>query len=135
MHSLEVHLIYHPLSLSLPKKIHMPSKTITARLAVLALIASSTVGLAATAIVSPISTPAAQANWFTDMFSFMPSGIYIKIDNDHRYYYGDYIRTGQPQFGEDSTWEITYNGQVAAHGYGRTPSWVWSLVNKWFSGQ
>jgi hypothetical protein len=84
--------------------------------------------------ITTVAAPA-QANWFTDMFSFMPSGIYIKVDNDHRYYYGDYVRTGQPQFGEGSTWEITYNGQVYAHGYGRTPQWVWSLVNKWFSGQ
>jgi hypothetical protein len=101
----------------------------------IALFAIGAVGFTTASIVSPIATPVAQANWFTDMFSFMPSGIYIKVDNDHRYYYGDYIRTGQPQFGEGSTWEITYGGQVYAHGYGRTPQWVWSLVNKWFSGQ
>jgi hypothetical protein len=109
------------------------SKKFVAKLTALAVLTSGTAGLAVASIVSPIATPVAQANWFTDMFSFMPSGIYIKIDNDHRYYYGDYIRTGQPQFGESSTWEITYNGQVAAHGYGRTPQWVWSLVNKWFN--
>ena len=92
-------------------------------------------GIATTAIVTPIATPPAQASWFSELFSFMPSGIFIKIDDEHKYFYGDYVRTGQAQFGDQSTWEITYGGQVYAHGYGRTPSWVWSLVNKWFSGQ
>jgi hypothetical protein len=111
------------------------SKLISSWFMAIALFAVGAVGFTTASIVSPIATPAAHANWFTDVFSFMPSGVYIKIDNDHRYYYGDYVRTGQPQFGEDSTWEVTYNGQVYAHGYGRTPQWVWSLVNKWFSGQ
>ena len=114
-------------------KVKAKSTAINITKATLLLFAATTV-FGTTAIVTPLATPPAQASWFSDLMSFAPSGIYAKV-NGHSYFYGDYVRTGQPQFGESSTWEITYNGQVWMHGYGNTPQWIWSLVNQWFSGQ
>ncbi len=105
----------------------MSFKPITARLAVLALIATSTVGFTATAIVSPIATPAAHAGWIDRI---QLTGAYVNV-NGNPYYLGDYNQTGGPVF-PGVTWELRNNGQIIAKGYGRTPRAALWLIQKFF---
>jgi hypothetical protein len=105
----------------------MSPKNFVAKLTVLVVLTSGTAGLAATAIVSPFTTPAAHAGWIDRI---QLTGAYVNV-NGNPYYLGDYNQTGGPVF-PGATWELRNNGQIIAKGYGRTPRAALWLIQKFF---
>jgi hypothetical protein len=96
----------------------MTHKNIAAKLAVLALVASSSFGLAAVSIVSPISTPIAQANWLD---YYVPVGAFLRI-NGKSYYMGT-LNDPSQIFGNVS-WQINTENGILLKGYGNTPGYI-----------
>jgi hypothetical protein len=67
------------------------------------------------------NTSSAKA-WFV-----FPSGIYANVQGK-QFYVGDFVQRPDPQCPVACSWAVRYNGNLSAHGNGRTPSWVMSLI-------
>lgn len=76
--------------------------------------------LSSTAALSPQSKA-----WFV-----FPSGIYANVWGK-QFYLGDFASRPDPQCPSQCSWAVRYGGNLAAHGNGRTPAWVVSLVQSW----
>jgi hypothetical protein len=86
------------------------------------------------ATIAPLPAPA-HHNLIAGWTDFVPSisGAYINMGGKE-FFYGSYVNTGRPVF-SGGTWEVMgADGNVLAHGYGRTPGWVWSIVQRFFGG-
>lgn len=102
-------------------------KAVLNSLMAMALFASSSLGLAAISIVSPIATPAAHAGWIDRI---QLTGAYARIGNNE-YFLGDYNESGGPVY-PGVLWELRNDGQIVAKGYGRLPKSALWLIQKFF---
>jgi hypothetical protein len=104
-------------------------KSVQNFLMAIALFAVGAVGFTTASIVSPLSTPAAQAGWIDRLP--VPTGAYLNI-NGHKYFYGDLNNLSRVLPGV--AWQINggENGGVLLKGYGNVPRAIIDLVNKLF---
>ena len=70
--------------------------------------------------------PSSAKAWFS-----LPSGIYTNVQGNKNYL-GDFVQRPDPQCPTACSWAIRYNGQLSAHGNGRTPAWVVALIRQRF---
>jgi hypothetical protein len=80
------------------------------------------IGLLASACLIGSALPA-QASWTR----LVPSGAYANI-NGKEFFVGDFVRDPNPRCPVHCTWAVRMNGRLSAHGAGRTPRWVLSLL-------
>jgi hypothetical protein len=100
-------------------------KLIVQPLVAIAFFAVGAVGFTTASIVSPLSTPAAQAGWIDRLP--VPTGAYLNI-RGHEYFYGD-LNDRSQVFGGVS-WQVNGANGILLKGYGRTPGYVINFVNK-----
>jgi hypothetical protein len=62
-------------------------------------------------------------------FSF-PSGVYANVQGK-QFYLGDFVQRPDPQCPVSCSWAVRYNGNLSAHGNGRTPAWLVTLIRNW----
>jgi len=60
-----------------------------------------------------------------------PSGIYANVQGK-QFYLGDFVQRPNPQCPSACSWAVRYNGNLSAHGNGRTPAWVIGLIRQRF---
>jgi hypothetical protein len=60
--------------------------------------------------------------WFV-----FPSGIYANVQGK-QFYLGDFVQRPDPQCPVTCSWAVRYNGNLSAHGNGRTPDWLITLI-------
>jgi hypothetical protein len=102
----------------------MPKSVLNSLMAI-ALFAVGAVGFTTASIVSPLSTPAAQAGWIDRLP--VPTGAYLNI-NGSEYFYGD-LNDRSQVFGGVS-WQVNGANGILLKGYGRTPGYVINFVSK-----
>jgi hypothetical protein len=102
----------------------MPKSVLNSLMAI-ALFAVGAVGFTTASIVSPLSTPAAQAGWIDRLP--VPTGAYLNI-NGAEYFYGD-LNDRSQVFGGVS-WQVNGANGILLKGYGRTPGYVINFVSK-----
>lgn len=59
----------------------------------------------------------------------LPSGIYANVQGK-QFYLGDFSNRPDPQCPVTCSWAVRYNGNLSAHGNGRTPPWVMELIKR-----
>jgi hypothetical protein len=79
-------------------------------------VTTGTAGLAAASIVSPLSTPVAQAAWFEN---YLPVGAFVTIAGEP-YYMGTLNDLSQIVPGV--SWQVNTERGVLLKGYGRVPN-------------
>ncbi len=92
----------------------------TQKLFAIALVTSGSLGLAAISIVSPINTPAAQAQ-FKWLEHYVPIGAYLRI-NGQSYYFGT-LNDPSQVYGNVS-WQVNTERGILLKGYGNTPGYI-----------
>lgn len=70
--------------------------------------------------------PSSAKAWFS-----LPSGIYTNV-RGNKNYLGDFVQRPDPQCPTACSWAVRHNGRLSAHGNGRTPAWVVSLIRQRF---
>lgn len=70
--------------------------------------------------------PSPAKAWFV-----FPSGIWTNIAGKQNFL-GDFVERPDPQCPVACSWAVRYNGNLSAHGNGRTPAWVVSLIRQGF---
>jgi hypothetical protein len=63
--------------------------------------------------------------WFN-----LPSGVYANVQGK-QFYLGDFVQRPDPQCPVACSWAVRYNGNLSAHGNGRTPAWLMTLIRNW----
>lgn len=82
-------------------------------------------------ISTPLEDKPAVAGW-SDLLSFIPSGIYFEL-NGKKFYFGEYSDRGDDAIVyKGSVWEVKANNRVIMHGYGGTPSWLIDMARRFF---
>lgn len=76
-------------------------------------------------MVSPLP---ANASWFSPLP--LPSGIYANVQGKE-FFLGDFVTQPNPECPTTCSWAVRYNGNLSAHGNGRTPAWVIQLIRNW----
>ena len=74
-----------------------------------------------------LNPSSAKAQWF----NFFPTGIYANVQGK-QFYLGDFVQRPNPQCPTSCSWAVRYNGNLSAHGNGRTPAWVVRLIRQRF---
>jgi len=60
-----------------------------------------------------------------------PSGIWANVSGK-QLFLGDFASRPNPQCPSACSWAVRHNGRLSAHGNGRTPAWVVSLIRQRF---